>query len=133
MTREDPGGEDAPLSDDDLLALLNEVQARERAVRDAARRVEDAAEKVPEPEREGEPCPNCGELALALDECHACGMDGCLPRDDWVPGFGDPCLTRCARCGMHVHVNCAYENEAGNPVCCGPRAADSFEAEPYGL
>lgn len=104
-------------SDDDLLALVRQVEARERELA-ALATVEDDADDGPS----GDACPHCGEPALAFTECLVCGENGCLPRDDWQPGWGEPCLTRCSRCGILFHGDCGGVNEVGNPVCgtCGP-------------
>ncbi len=106
--------------DEELLALLDRVEAPEALLGEAE---EDAPVDAPA----DEPCTHCGEPSIDLDACAACaacGEDGCLPRDDWSPGESDPCLTRCARCGRYVHVDCAGLDAAGNRVCCGPREPD---------
>lgn len=97
--------------------LLRQAEARERMVR-ALVDADEEAEDVPE----GDPCPHCGEAVESLADCAVCGEEGCLPRDDWTPGWSDPCLARCARCALLFHVDCGGANEIGNPVCgaCGP-------------
>ncbi|HWG89796.1 MAG TPA: hypothetical protein VNZ52_03010, partial [Candidatus Thermoplasmatota archaeon] len=65
----------------------------------------------------GDPCPHCREPALELDFCAVCENEGHLPRDDWMPGMADACLTRCVRCAMLVHVDCTGEDWTGNPMC----------------
>lgn len=96
-------------SDDDLLRMMRQVEAQE-----------DLADELaadPHAERVIEPCPACGEPAESLDDCIFCGDPGCLPPEVWSPGMRDNCLTRCARCARHLHLACAAEDAAGNPVC----------------
>ena len=113
--REPPSAE---AGDEELLVLLRQSEARERMLR-TLEEAEDDAEEEPE----GDACPHCGEAALALADCDVCGEDGCLPRDDWRPGWADPCLTRCSRCGVLFHVDCGGRGHDGNPLCgtCGGR------------
>ena len=101
-------------SEDELLALVEAAEQRERELAVLA--------EADDAEPTGDACPHCGEAALRLDECVVCFEDGCLPRDDWRPGWGEPCLTRCSRCGVLFHADCGGVNEIGNPVCgtCGP-------------
>lgn len=103
-------------SDDELLAMVRTVEAREREL--AALAGDDELDEPPE----GDACPHCGEASLRLAACDVCGEDGCLPRDDWRPGWADPCLTRCSRCGVLHHLDCGGRSYEGNPVCltCGP-------------
>lgn len=96
--------------DEQLLRLMREVEAQE----DLA----DALASPPEePALQHEPCPACGEPAEQLAECVYCGDAGCLPPELWTPGMQDNCLTLCARCARHLHLACAVEDQAGNPVC----------------
>ncbi|HET6406019.1 MAG TPA: hypothetical protein VFH78_15370 [Candidatus Thermoplasmatota archaeon] len=97
-------------TDEELLALLQDVEEAEDAVDEVER---EAAREEPA----GDPCPFCGEPAEALATCAVCEEEGCLPRDDWVPGMRDPCLTLCVRCARPIHLACAAEDEAGNPRC----------------
>lgn len=114
--RTHPGA--TPDPDDDLLVLLRQTEARERMFRAIAEA--DDEEEVVEPS--GDACPHCGEASLKYAACDVCAEDGCLPRDDWRPGWGEPCLTRCSRCGVLHHVDCGGRSYEGNPVCltCGP-------------
>lgn len=103
-----------PPSDEELLAMLHEVERAEDTADGAAREVEGAEAPL-------DPCPFCGEPAEALAACNACDEAGCLPRDDWAPGMRDPCLTLCVRCARPIHLACALEDEAGNPRCASCR------------
>lgn len=116
---------DRPMTDAEILALLEQrihAAAQLQRLHDGIDDDDDADERE-DAGPSGDACPHCGEPALALSACEVCSEDGCLPRDDWQPGWADPCLTRCARCGREVHVDCAGVDEAGNRVCCGPRRA----------
>lgn len=114
------------MTDDELLALLQEVEARKALVGHATEHEEDEEAEAPPRERPGDPCFFCGEPALDLGTCFVCETPGCLPRDDWMPGDADPCMTRCARCGSLVHAACCSAADgAGNPVCCGHRFSDA--------
>jgi hypothetical protein len=88
--------------------MLHEVETQEDAVDDAL---------APADEPQGDACSWCGEPAQNVGECHACGESGCLPPDVWSPGMNEPCLTLCVRCARTIHVQCAAEDEAGNPRC----------------
>jgi len=95
----------------------------------AADLAEAKGEDDPRVGREGEPCPHCGEPANAFDACSACGEEGCLPRDDWMPGEADCCLTRCARCAFEIHLDCGSADHTGNLLCptCRPQGWDELD------
>lgn len=88
-----------------------------REVEDVEDRGDEAVEEAGREEPAFDPCPHCGEPAEFLGECHVCGEEGCLPRDDWTPGMRDPCLTLCVRCARTIHLGCGAEDGAGNPRC----------------
>lgn len=100
-----------------MLRQVGEVE--EQAERELSRveRDVDEPDGLEVPEQEGDPCPNCGEPAENLGDCHACDMQGCLPPDLWTPGMADPCLTLCVRCARTIHWGCSREDAAGNPTC----------------
>lgn len=99
-----------PASDEELLKMLEAVEAAEDLV-DEADQDED--------EPPGDPCPACGEPAEQLASCNVCHEEGCLPRDEWSPGQRDPCMSLCVRCARPLHIACASEDGVGNPRCPG--------------
>jgi len=109
---------DGPVSDEQLLRMLQEVEDRDDVVASLVDDAEAPSVGLPE-EPLFDPCRACGEPAQHRGDCHVCGEEGCLPPDLWSPGQADPCLSLCVRCARSIHVGCASWDEAGNPKCPG--------------